>query len=39
MESTDECSTSLNNWHNGATLVQFKLAELRSVKPFFCGSD
>jgi len=26
MESTHEYSTSLNNWHNGATLVQFKLA-------------
>jgi len=31
MESTREYGTSLNN---RATLVQFKLAELRSDKPF-----
>jgi len=31
MESNHECGTSLNN---RATLVQFKLAELRSDKPF-----
>jgi len=35
MESTHEYSTSLNNWHNGAALVQLKLAELRLDKPFF----
>jgi len=34
MESTHECGTSLNN---RATLVQFKLAELRSDKPCFCS--
>jgi len=39
MGFTHECGTSLNNWHNGATLVQIKLAELRSDKPFFCGSN
>jgi len=34
MEFTHECGTSLNDRHNGITLVQFKLAELRSDKPF-----
>jgi len=37
MEFTHEYSSSLNNWHNGATLVQFKLTELRSDRPFFCS--
>jgi len=37
MEFTHESGTSLNKWHNGVTLVQFKLTELRSDKPFLWG--
>jgi len=35
MEFNYVYNTDLNNWHNGDTLVPFKLAKLRSDKPFF----
>jgi len=39
MESIHECGTSLNNWHNKATLVQTELCSSKSLSTAQTGRD